>query len=304
MVGFTMKIIPLFIIAGSILLGGCDKVQNLTSGAVKCDNEAAKKLVVESFSKVVSDAATERVKSLIENENITIDMGKLRSKLQQVTFNVTNVRTNNSDPNSNKQYCVTEFIVKLPEQLVKDADAAREIYGESNVTQSAVLADLSFEMNQLKKDIDYLVQPTDSGDKVFVTLENSEALAYFVRDIAVDSLIKNARQNAVEVAKQEALQAVADQEATAKEYQSVLVDEAKAKVDAANENLNLVWNATTKEIRDQLLDEQRIWLKKRELECKLESTNVDNSEVARLNCEATMTNQRVNELRQKIYYLE
>lgn len=299
-----MKIIPLFIIAGSILLGGCDKVQNLTSGAVKCDNEAAKKLVVESFSKIVSDAATERVKSLIENENITIDMGKLRSTLQQVTFNVTNVRTNNSDPNSNKQYCVTEFIVKLPEQLVKDADAAREIYGESNVTQSAVLADLSFEMNQLKKDIDYLVQPTDSGDKVFVTLENSEALAYFVRDIAVDSLIKNARQNAVEVAKQEALQAVADQEATAKEYQSVLVDEAKAKVDAANENLNLVWNATTKEIRDQLLDEQRIWLKKRELECKLESTNVDNSEVARLNCEATMTNQRVNELRQKIYYLE
>lgn len=236
MVGFTMKIIPLFIIAGSILLGGCDKVQNLTSGAVKCDNEAAKKLVVESFSKVVSDAATERVKSLIENENITIDMGKLRSTLQQVTFNVTNVRTNNSDPNSNKQYCVTEFIVKLPEQLVKDADAAREIYGESNVTQSAVLADLSFEMNQLKKDIDYLVQPTDSGDKVFVTLENSEALAYFVRDIAVDSLIKNARQNAVEVAKQEALQAVADQEATAKEYQSVLVDEAKAKVDTANEN--------------------------------------------------------------------
>lgn len=299
-----MKIIPLFIIAGSILLGGCDKVQNLTSGAVKCDNEAAKKLVVESFSKIVSDAATERVKSLIENENITIDMGKLRSTLQQVTFNVTNVRTNNSDPNSNKQYCVTEFIVKLPEQLVKDADAAREIYGESNVTQSAVLADLSFEMNQLKKDIDYLVQPTDSGDKVFVTLENSEALAYFVRDIAVDSLIKNARQNAVEVAKQEALQAVADQEATAKEYQSVLVDEAKAKVDAANENLNLVWNATTKEIREQLLDEQRIWLKKRELECKLESTNVDNSEVARLNCEATMTNQRVNELRQKIYYLE
>ncbi len=299
-----MKIIPLFIIAGSILLGGCDKVQNLTSGAVKCDNEAAKKLVVESFSKIVSDAATERVKSLIENENITIDMGKLRSTLQQVTFNVTNVRTNNSDPNSNKQYCVTEFIVKLPEQLVKDADAAREIYGESNVTQSAVLADLSFEMNQLKKDIDYLVQPTDSGDKVFVTLENSEALAYFVRDIAVDSLIKNARQNAVEVAKQEALQAAADQEATAKEYQSVLVDEAKAKVDAANENLNLVWNATTKEIRDQLLDEQRIWLKKRELECKLESTNVDNSEVARLNCEATMTNQRVNELRQKIYYLE
>ena len=291
----------LFCIISTSFLVGCEK---LSFNSAKCNSEDTRKLVIELINKDIDQLTSEQVKTLINTQNITLDMGKVRSTIKQFDITVNDVRTNNSDPNSNKQYCVTEFIVKLPEQLVKDADAAREIYGESNVTQSAVLADLSFEMNQLKKDIDYLVQPTDSGDKVFVTLENSEALAYFVRDIAVDSLIKNARQNAVEVAKQEALQAVADQEATAKEYQSVLVDEAKAKVDTANENLNLVWNATTKEIRDQLLDEQRIWLKKRELECKLESTNVDNSEVARLNCEATMTNQRVNELRQKIYYLE
>ena len=250
------------------------------------------------------DIASKRVKELIDTENVTIDMGKLRSTLQQITFNVNDVRTNNSDPNSKKQYCVTEFVVKVPDQMVKDADAARAVYDENNIAQAAVLSDLSFEANQLKKEIEYLVQPTDDGKKVYVTLENPDALAYFVRDIAVDSLVKTARQNAAEVAKQDEIKRVAEEEAAAQEYQSVLISEAKTNLDKANENLNLVWNSTTKEVRSQLLDEQKIWLKKRELECKLESSNSDNPEVYRINCETNMTTQRTSELRQKIYYLE
>lgn len=287
-----------------LLVSGCDKVQSIAGGSVKCDDENAKQLVVEGFSKTVSDIASKRVKELIDTENVTIDMGKLRSTLQQITFNVNDVRTNNSDPNSKKQYCVTEFVVKVPDQMVKDADAARAVYDENNIAQAAVLSDLSFEVNQLKKEIEYLVQPTDDGKKVYVTLENPDALAYFVRDIAVDSLVKTARQNAAEVAKQDEIKRVAEEEAAAQEYQSVLISEAKTNLDKANENLNLVWNSTTKEVRSRLLDEQKIWLKKRELECKLESSNSDNPEVYRINCETNMTTQRTSELRQKIYYLE
>ncbi|MBP8064290.1 MAG: DUF1311 domain-containing protein [Acinetobacter sp.] len=279
-------------------------MQSIAGGSVKCDDENAKQLVVEGFSKTVSDIASKRVKELIDTENVTIDMGKLRSTLQQITFNVNDVRTNNSDPNSKKQYCVTEFVVKVPDQMVKDADAARAVYDENNIAQAAVLSDLSFEVNQLKKEIEYLVQPTDDGKKVYVTLENPDALAYFVRDIAVDSLVKTARQNAAEVAKQDEIKRVAEEEAAAQEYQSVLISEAKTNLDKANENLNLVWNSTTKEVRSRLLDEQKIWLKKRELECKLESSNSDNPEVYRINCETNMTTQRTSELRQKIYYLE
>lgn len=299
-----MRFKLLALLCSTLVVSGCDKVQSITGASVKCNDETAKQLVVESFSKTVSDISAERVKELIDTENVTIDMGKLRSTLQQITFNVNDVRTNNSDPNSKKQYCATEFLVKIPEQMIKDADAARAVYDENNIAQAAVLSDLSFEANQLKKEIEYLVQPTDDGKKVYVTLENPDALAYFVRDIAVDSLVKTARQNAAEVAKQEEMKRVADEEAAAQEYQSVLVAEAKTNLDKANENLNLVWNSTTKEVRNQLLDEQRIWLKKRELECKLESSNSDNPEIYRLNCETNMTSQRTNELRQKIYYLE
>ncbi|WP_240921562.1 lysozyme inhibitor LprI family protein [Acinetobacter sp. SA01] len=299
-----MKLKLLGLISCMLLVSGCDKMQSITGSAVKCDNETTKQLVVESFSKTVSDISAERVKELIDTENVTIDMGKLRSTLQQITFNVNDVRTNNSDPNSKKQYCATEFVVKIPAQMIKDADAARAVYDENNIAQAAVLSDLSFEVNQLKKEIEYLVQPTDDGKKVYVTLENPDALAYFVRDIAVDSLVKTARQNAAEVAKQEEMKRVAEEDAAAKEYQAVLVAEAQTNFDKANENLNLVWNATTKEVRSQLLDEQRIWLKKRTLECKLESSNAENPEIFRLNCETNMTNERTNELRQKIYYLE
>ena len=299
-----MKFKLLTLIGSMLFVSGCDKVQSITGSSIKCDNETAKQLVIESFSKTVGDVAALRVKELVDNENITIDMGKLRSTLQQITFNVNDIRTNNSDPNSNKQYCVTEFVVKIPDQMIKDADAARAIYDENNVAQSAILSDLSFESNQLKKEIEYLVQPTDDGKKVYVTLENPDALAYFVRDIAVDSLVKTARQNAAEVAKQEEIKRIAEESAVAEEYQSVLLSEAQSNLDKANANLNLVWNATTKEVRDQLLAEQKIWLKKRDLECKLESSNTENPEVFRLNCETSITNERTNELRQKIYYLE
>lgn len=298
----NMKLLTLSLC--SLALVGCEKATSIIGGGVKCDSDISKQIVVETFSKNVSDIAGVRVKELIETENITVDMGKLRSALQQISFNVTNVRTNNSDPNSNKKYCVTDLVVNIPDQMVKDADASRAVYEDNNIAQAAVLSDLSFENNQLKRELEYFVQPTDDGKKVFVTLENPDALAFFVRDIAIDSLLKSARQNAAEIAKQEEMKRISEENAAVEEYQSLLVVEAQTKLDKANENLNLVWNATTKDVRDELLAEQKLWLKKRDLECKLDSSNSDNPEVFRLNCEANMTHQRTNELRQKIYYLE
>lgn len=287
-----------------LALTGCNKIQSLSSNSVKCDDEQAKQLLVENISKQLSEASSARVKELIETENVTLDMGKLRAALKEIVFNVTDVRTSNSDPNSKKEYCVTHFNVNLPDHMVKDANASRQVMEENNVAQSAVLLDLNLENNKLSKELEYAVQPTDDGKKIYVELENADGLVSFVKDIAIDSLLKNARQNAAELAKQEEIQRVAQQNADAEAYQSVLISEAKNNLDKANENLNLIWNATTKDIRAQLLDEQRLWLKKRSLECKINSSDAENQEVARLNCETNMTVQRMNELRQKIYYLE
>lgn len=287
-----------------LALTGCDKVQSLTGSKVACNDQMTKELVVNSFNKKLEEFSADRVKELIAAENITVDMGKVRSALHSLKVQVNNVRTTNTDPNSKKVYCVTEFTVQMPENIIQVANEARELYGQTNIAQSAVLSDLSFENNVLKKDLDYSAQPTDDGKTVYVELENPDAIAFFLTNVVTDSLIKSARQNKIEIANQEAQQ-LAEQEAkNAQEYQELLLAEADVELQAANKNLNTVWNATTKEVRSQLLDEQKIWLKKRDLECKLESTEYENPEVARKNCETNMTNDRTHELRNKIYYLE
>lgn len=300
-----MKINILSLSIVMLLLGGCDQASSLiTETTAQCDQEVTKKGVTERFSQDVTERAHNRVKELIANEDITVDMGKLRSALQHITFNVLNVRTNHSDPNSNKKYCVTEFVVKIPESIIKDADTSRAVMEETNVAQTAVLSDLKFENNQLSRELEYWIQPTDDGQKMFIHLENADGLSLFLADVVIDALLKSARQNAVEVAQQEEMKRIAEENATVEAYQALLLTEAKAKIDQANEHLNLVWNATSKDVRDALLAEQKIWLKKRELECKLNSSAAEHSEVARLNCEAQMTQQRTNELRHKIYELE
>ena len=87
-----MKLKLLALMTCMLLVSGCDKVQSIAGGSVKCDDETAKQLVVEGFSKTVSDIASKRVKELIDTENVIIDMGKLRSTLQQITFNLSSMK--------------------------------------------------------------------------------------------------------------------------------------------------------------------------------------------------------------------
>ncbi len=83
------------------------------------------------------------------------------------------------------------------------------------------------------------------------------------------------------------------------------LNKAKIQLDEANKRINSVWNATTQEIRESLLPEQRQWLKQGEEDCSLKAANeqpVDKvmQETFKLNCMATMTDPRTEELKQKI----
>ncbi|MTD33045.1 DUF1311 domain-containing protein [Paludibacterium sp. dN 18-1] len=52
-------------------------------------------------------------------------------------------------------------------------------------------------------------------------------------------------------------------------------------MDDANGAINLVWQSASKERRAQLLAEQRIWLKQRDLECKLKASQTTDEGGAR-----------------------
>jgi len=80
---------------------------------------------------------------------------------------------------------------------------------------------------------------------------------------------------------------------------------AKDELDEANKRINIVWNDTTKEIRDALLPEQRQWLKQREDDCALQAVNKEANDMMlqqaiKFGCMAAMTDPRTEELKQKI----
>ncbi|MDD1606472.1 MAG: DUF1311 domain-containing protein [Methylococcaceae bacterium] len=89
------------------------------------------------------------------------------------------------------------------------------------------------------------------------------------------------------------------------DVQTAELNKAKSQLDEANKRINSVWNATTQEIRNTLLPEQTQWLKQREEDCSLKASNEQPTdqvmqETFKLNCMATMTDPRTEELKQKI----
>ena len=298
----TSKLAFLCLISTSLLVG-CDKV---AFNAAKCNSDDTKKLVTELIDKDIDQLASEQVKTLINTENVTLDMGKVRSAIKQLTITVDNVRTSNSDPNSKKQFCVAELDIKIPSQVLEAANESRKLYNETDVAQQAVLSDIKLELNQLKHELEYAVQPTDDAKKIYVSIDNQSSITNFVSKIIIDSLSKSARQSAIQQAEQAEAQRASEQAKAEAEYAELQASEAKRLLDAANANLNLIWNATTKDVRNALLDDQKAWLKKRELECKMQGNNAEQGaeEIVRLNCETEMTNNRTEQLRQAIYRLE
>lgn len=82
-------------------------------------------------------------------------------------------------------------------------------------------------------------------------------------------------------------------------------NQAQVRLDEANKRINLVWNATTQDIRAALLPEQKQWLQQRKEDCLLKAINEQPNdkmmqEAFKLNCMATMTDPRTEELKQKI----
>jgi uncharacterized protein YecT (DUF1311 family) len=72
----------------------------------------------------------------------------------------------------------------------------------------------------------------------------------------------------------------------------------------------VIWNAASSDFRKKTLPEQRIWLKEREVDCKLKGDSLGaevpaaSREVIRLKCEVQMTEARSLALKDKIAALE
>lgn len=293
-------------------LSACDQIP-MGKAKVQCNDDASKQHIQQIFVDSIQEKAKAEIKQIVQ-DGLQVDLGRLSSLMSQVRVSINDVRTTHSDEKSSKQLCEATLEVGLPASLIEEADMARGLMEQENIQQQAILDDLKFENNTLTYNMVYNVQPTDDGKKIYGAIENASRASSFVSEIITDILRKpileeldKQYQAEMKVAQAEYEAELATQAKTRADYVAVLESEAKQNLDKANTKLNLVWNAATAETRKELLPEQKTWLKKRDLECKLkaqDSVNGDEQEVTRLKCETSMTDSRTAELKSMIAQIE
>ena len=287
--GFSLR---LSIVAGAaacaLIAAGCDKLGSTGSSCSSADASAV-------TLNIIRDEIVRRAAEVGEGDP-KILKSKIRASVRQLKLSLADVRTSKDDPNSSKQFCTATVKLVAPAQMVLDADRTREMANLNSVEALADNANVQKEANAFHAEIEFNVQPTDDGDKLFSEIESGEEALAFFGELVQDHLLKNALLDArAEADRLESERNAAISSAT-QDMQSATLEEARETNRSAVAAINAIWKAIPAVTRQQLLPAQRLWLKKTEAACKLEAaaqaTDSVGMEVSRLNCEARAQQER------------
>ncbi len=206
-------------------------------------------------------------------------------------------RTTRKDPNSTKRFCEGMLNNSLPAEDLVNADEARSAAGLGTVTQLADANDVDREADTFSAKADFDVQPTDTGDKLFAETETKSPIMNVASEVLASSLLHNVLQQAA-ATQQEAQQTQqAQQNAALAEQKAANLNSAKTDNQLATQSILAVWRSITATTRAQLLPQQRAWARKKDADCRVEaattSTDPTDMEVARLNCDTRVTQERI-----------
>lgn len=292
-------------------LVGCDKISTLTQKSVDCNDPAAIDLVKTTFHKAILNAT----KDSVQNSN-NIDSANLRATINQITLLLDDIRTSKKDPQSTKNFCVGSLKATINDDIISRANFVREHYSNKMVADDAFVQGIDFDANHTTYDIEYAVQPTDDGKKVFVELQNGTEVASFLANVVIDASQKNDVQNQKsqqikELAQAEATQKQQEQEAAdatataKKEAQDNLAaisaeqEKIKAQLDFKRKEFNTLWKSASADAQSSLTDDQAEWVKKRDEICieKARASTPERQEIVRMQCVTKLLGERYYEVK-------
>lgn len=177
-----------FLIISTLALAGCN---NPFSKHVKCDDESAISLVTQVLQDDLSRSLEHELKTLIKNGAIKdLDPTKLKLSAKNIQFSLTDSRTDFIDPNSPKTSCSVDLNVAIPSDLVKKSDEARAKVNAVSVEQHANNLDVDYENNKVHLTLEYVLQPTDKGDKVLALLKNTANIQTLLSETLTYAFLK------------------------------------------------------------------------------------------------------------------
>ena len=183
---FNKKI--LFTLFLLVPLVGCN---NIFTKHVKCDDEAATVLVTQVLQNDLNELLDSELKKLINNGSIKdLEPAKLKILAKNIQFTLTDSRTDFIDPNSPKTTCSMDLVVTMPSDLVKRSDEARTKVNVVSVDAHANDLGVDYENNKIHLILEYVLQPTDKGDKILALLKNSSNVQTLLSETLTYAFLK------------------------------------------------------------------------------------------------------------------
>lgn len=182
----NQKVLSLLSVA--LILSACGPLGNKH---VKCNDESALTLVQQVLHDDLSQALDKELKDLIKNNAIRdLDPNKLKLSVNQIKFNLNDTRTDFIDPNSPKTTCSVDLETLIPADLVKKSEEARKKAGVVSVVDEANNLGLNFSNNKVQMTLEYILQPTDKGDKVLAVVKNTKEMHQLLSDTLTYAFLK------------------------------------------------------------------------------------------------------------------
>ena len=273
---------------------------------------ACGKKQVDCLSPESQASVSQLIKDSIEKQAITkmhdgapqanILDSSIRASVNGLKVVLEDIRTTKVDPNSTKKFCTANARIVAPLTVINDADQARSVAGANTIAQLAQQDNVERAADSFKFPLDYDVQPTDDGKKVYSEIPGTSDRSDFFAELVDSDLLKNV----VEAKKNQEAQAQAEQD---REQQAALDAQRnanRAEADAedrlAIQVINETWSQLSPAMKSGLLDLQRAWVKQKIADCNIEaasaSTDPMERETARLKCDTRMNTDRAGWLRQ------
>lgn len=278
------------------LLGACNKMP------VQCTSEGSQAPVIDIIKEELERTISSNLRD--GDETHAISKSKIRAAISKLVISIEDIRTVKEDPNSTKRFCAGTLKVRFPGQLISDADKARETAEADSVADLADRNDIDREADTFTSAIDFNVQKTDDGSKIFAETGTGNRLVGFSAEVVAASLLRPSIENAQQ--EQQALeqQQTAQQNAALLEQRQANLESARVENKLAVQRIGALWQSLPVPTRTRLLPLQRAWIRKKDADCRVEaaSSSVDPTEmaVARLVCDTRVTQQRSDQIEQFI----
>jgi uncharacterized protein YecT (DUF1311 family) len=275
------------------VLAGCNKQP------VECSAESAAEPVIAIVKEQLEREAANRSR---QDGNQMVSKSKIRAALAELAITLEDVRTSREDPNSTKRFCEATLKMRFPAALIEDAEKAREAVGLNTVSEMADNLDIYRAADSFSAPIQFYVQPTDDGSKVFAETESGNSFFELGGEILASGLLRYnvEEQQALEANAQAS--AAAAEEAALGEQRAANVNAAKVDNQLAVQTIAAVWKSIPSDVRMRLTPAQKAWIRKKDADCRVEaaaaSTEPSEMEVARLNCDTRLQSDRTSWLTQ------